>query len=119
MLGGALLFGAGLGLLMSSTLILTMDRVGEGERGLGSTLWNVSFDAGTGAGAFLFGFLVGASGFAPAFYLSSVLLLAALALVALDRPRHRGAADARDPELTRPRQNRTAQKNSDRERRGP
>ncbi len=119
MLGGALLLGAGLGLLMSSTLILTMNRVAEGERGLGSTLWNVSFDAGTGAGAFLFGFLVSASGFASAFYLSSVLLLSALALVALDRPRHRGAVDARDPEPTRPRQSRTARKKFDRERGGP
>ena len=87
MLGGALLFGAGLGLLMSSTLVLTMDRVADDERGLGSALWNVSFDAGTGAGALFFGFLVGAGGFAPAFYLSAVLLVAALALVALDRPR--------------------------------
>ena len=86
-LAGALLFGTGLGLLQNATLILTMDRVAEDERGLGSTLWNVSFDAGTGVGAFTFGLLVGATGFAPAFYLSAAILLAAVILVAVDRQR--------------------------------
>lgn len=88
-LAGALLFGCGLGALQSSTLLLTMDRVGEDERGLGSTLWNVSFDAGTGTGAFAFGFIVGATGFTPAFYLSAAILLAALVLVAADHRRTR------------------------------
>lgn len=79
------------GLLMNSPLILTMDRIAENERGLGSTLWNVSFDAGTGTGTFLFGFLVGYSGLAAAFCLSCALLLAALAL---DRPPHARALAA-------------------------
>ena len=95
-LGGALLFGVGLGLLQNSTLMLTMNRVADDERGLGSTLWNVSFDAGTGIGAFSFGFLVGASGFAPAFYLSAAVLLLALVLVAVDRRHHK------EPVLHRP-----------------
>lgn len=90
-LAGALLFGAGLGILQSSTLMLTMDRVGEDERGLGSTLWNVSFDAGTGTGAFAFGYLVAVTGFTPAFYISAAILLSALLLVAVDR-RHRTAS---------------------------
>jgi predicted MFS family arabinose efflux permease len=87
MLGGALLFGAGLGFLQSSTLILTMERVSEDERGLGSALWNVSFDAGTGAGALVFGLLVPEVGFDWAFRLSAAVLVAALALAALDRRR--------------------------------
>lgn len=90
MLAGTLFFGAGLGLLQNSTLILTMDRVSEEERGLGSTIWNVSFDAGTGAGAFLFGFLVGSTGFAAAFYISATILLAAILIVVLDRSGRRG-----------------------------
>jgi predicted MFS family arabinose efflux permease len=89
---GALLLGAGVGLLQNSTLILTMDRVAEDERGLGSTLWNVSFDAGTGVGAFSFGFLVGASGFPPAFYLSALILLAAIGLVVVDGRRKKDHA---------------------------
>jgi predicted MFS family arabinose efflux permease len=89
---GALLLGAGVGLLQNSTLILTMDRVADDERGLGSTLWNVSFDAGTGVGAFCFGFLVGASGFPPAFYLSALILLAAIGLVVVDGRRKKDHA---------------------------
>jgi predicted MFS family arabinose efflux permease len=85
---GALLLGAGVGLLQNSTLILIMDRVADDERGLGSTLWNVSFDAGTGVGAFSFGFLVGVTGLPSAFYISALILLAAIALVFVDR-RHK------------------------------
>ena len=85
MVAGALLFGGGAGLLQNATLMLTMDRVAEGERGLGSTLWNVAFDAGTGMGAFAFGLVVGATGYAFAFYLSAAILLAAIVLVFVDR----------------------------------
>jgi predicted MFS family arabinose efflux permease len=81
LLGGAVLFGAGFGTLQNATLLLTMERVPKTEYGLGSTLWNVAFDAGTGAGAFVFGFVVGAVGFSWAFCLCAVLLVAALGLI--------------------------------------
>jgi predicted MFS family arabinose efflux permease len=81
LLGGALLFGAGFGTLQNASLLLTMERVSKAEYGLGSTLWNVAFDAGTGAGAFVFGFVVGAAGFSPAFYLCAGLLVAALVFI--------------------------------------
>ena len=81
LLGGALLFGAGFGVLQNATLLLTMQQVPKSEYGLGSTLWNVAFDAGTGAGAFVFGFVVGATGFSLAFVLCAGLLVAALALI--------------------------------------
>jgi MFS family permease len=81
LLGGALLFGAGFGTLQNATLLLTMERVPKAEYGLGSTLWNVAFDAGTGAGAFVFGFVVGAAGFSWAFFLCAGLLVAALGLI--------------------------------------
>ena len=82
---GATLFGIGFGVLQSATLVMVMARVSKGEYGLGSTLWNAAFDAGTGIGAFLFGFVIEASGFSSAFYLCAALLLAALLLVRLDR----------------------------------
>jgi predicted MFS family arabinose efflux permease len=85
LLGGAALFGTGFGLLQNSTLILTMNRVPKSEYGLGSTLWNVAFDAGTGVGAFFFGFVISATGFSAAFYLSAGLLIVALVLIPLDR----------------------------------
>jgi predicted MFS family arabinose efflux permease len=81
LLGGALLFGAGFGTLQNATLLVTMERVPKAEYGLGSTLWNVAFDAGTGAGAFVFGFVVEAAGFSWAFSLCAVLLVAALGLI--------------------------------------
>ncbi|MFL6031598.1 MAG: MFS transporter [Rubrobacteraceae bacterium] len=81
LLGGSLLFGAGFGMLQVTTLLLTMERVPKSEYGLGSTLWNVAFDAGTGAGAFVFGFVVGAAGFAWAYVICAVLLVVTLGLV--------------------------------------
>lgn len=81
LLGGSLLFGAGFGMLQNTTLLLTMERVPKSEYGLGSTLWNVAFDAGTGAGAFVFGFVVGAAGFAWAYLICAVLLVVTLGLV--------------------------------------
>lgn len=85
LLAGATLFGLGLGALQSATLIMVMARVSENEYGLGSTLWNAATDAGTGLGAFLFGFVIEAGGFPIAFYLCAALLLAALLIVRLDR----------------------------------
>ena len=81
LLGGALLFGAGFGILQNATLLLIMERVSKAEYGLGSTLWNVAFDAGTGSGAFVFGLVVGATGFSSAFLLCAALLAAALTLL--------------------------------------
>ena len=86
LLAGAVLFGTGFGLLQNSTLILMMGRVSKSEFGLGSTLWNAAFDAGTGVGAFSFGFVISAFGFSWSFAICSVLLASALVLVVLDRP---------------------------------
>jgi predicted MFS family arabinose efflux permease len=85
LLAGAALFGTGFGMLQNSTLILMMARVSKSEYGLGSTLWNAAFDAGTGIGAFSFGFVISAAGFSWSFALCSALLASALLLVFLDR----------------------------------
>ena len=82
---GAALFGTGYGILQNATLILTMKRVSKSEHAMGSTLWNVAFDAGTGLGAFIFGFIIPLTGFFWAFALSAGLVAASLALVYLDR----------------------------------
>ncbi len=84
LLGGAALFGIGFGLLQNATLVLMMERVSESEYGLGSTLWNVAFDAGTGLGAFVFGFVIASFGYSWAFYLCAGLVSSALVLVRLD-----------------------------------
>ncbi len=82
---GAALFGTGFGLLQNATLILTMNRVSDSEHAMGSTLWNVAFDAGTGLGAFLFGFIIPLTGFFWAFTLAAGLVASSLVLVYLDR----------------------------------
>lgn len=89
LLAGAVLFGTGFGLLQNSTLILMMGRVSKSEFGLGSTLWNAAFDAGTGIGAFSFGFVISAVGFSWSFAICSALLACALVFVVLDRPPRR------------------------------
>ena len=81
---GAVLFGTGFGLLQNATLILMMGRVSKSEYGLGSTLWNAAFDAGTGIGAFSFGFVISAVGFSWSFFICSALVASALLLVILD-----------------------------------
>jgi predicted MFS family arabinose efflux permease len=86
LVGGSALFGIGFGLLQNATLVLMMGRVSKSEYGLGSTLWNVAFDAGTGLGAFLFGFVIAAVGHSWAFQLCAGLVASALLLVRLDRP---------------------------------
>jgi predicted MFS family arabinose efflux permease len=87
LLVGAALFGTGFGLLQNATLILTMKRVSDSEHAMGSTLWNIAFDAGTGLGAFLFGFIIPLTGFFWAFVLSAGLVASSLVLVYLDRQR--------------------------------
>jgi MFS family permease len=81
LLGGALSFGIGFGMLQNATLLLIMERVPRAEYGLGSTLWNLAFDAGTGAGAFVFGFVVGAAGYFWSFCICAALLVAALGFI--------------------------------------
>ncbi len=91
MIAGSLLFGVGFGVVQSATLVLTMERVSKAEYGLGSTLWNVAFDGGVGAGAFAGGLLVWAVGFSGAFIFCSGLLAAAMLLVYQDRVARAGA----------------------------
>lgn len=82
---GAISFGTGFGVLQNATLVLMMKRVSKSEYGLGSTLWNAAFDAGTGLGALLFGFVISAVGFSWAFFACAALVASALSLVLLDR----------------------------------
>ena len=82
---GAILFGLGFGTIQNATLVLMMVRVSKSEYSLGSTLWNAAFDAGTGVGALLFGFMIPLAGFSWSFVICSGLIVSALFLVLLDR----------------------------------
>ncbi len=92
LLVGAVVFGAGFGILQNATLLMMMERVEKGEYGLGSTLWNVAFDAGSGAGAFAFGFVIPYTGFPLAYALCAGLLVCTVFVVSLDGSRTKETA---------------------------
>ena len=50
-IGGALVFGAGFGLLQNTTLTLMYARVPAGGEGAVSAIWNAAYDLGMAAGA--------------------------------------------------------------------
>lgn len=92
LVAGAALFGIGLGVLQTATLVLMLGRVSRGGYGSVSAQWNIAFDAGTGLGAAAFGVLVGKVGYETGFAITAGLLLAAAGLALRDR-----LADQGDP----------------------
>jgi len=87
---GALVFGLGFGAVQNEAVTLMLDRAGPAGYGRASAVWNIGYDAGAGAGAMLLGLLIQLFGYAPAFAVTAVALLAAVPL-ALTR---RGARPA-------------------------
>ncbi|SEH02554.1 Predicted arabinose efflux permease, MFS family [Nonomuraea solani] len=77
---GMALFGAGLGVLQNATLALMFER---GEAARVSTLWNLAFDAGMGAGAMGFGLVLGYTGYPTGFAIVAALMAATLPLTRL------------------------------------
>ncbi|MDD9206307.1 MFS transporter [Georgenia sp. 10Sc9-8] len=76
-IGGATLFGLGLGAVQNDSLVLILNRAGPGGHGTASAVWNFAYDAGTGAGAVLLGVVVGAAGHPWAFATAAALILLA------------------------------------------
>lgn len=85
LVAGASAFGIGYGVMQNATLILMLGRVERSEYGLASALWNIAFDAGTGAGAFALGFVVQTAGFGPALGVGAALISMTLLVVYRDR----------------------------------
>ena len=69
--GGALtavvVVGIGYGTLQNLTLLVALSRVASHDYGRASAIWNVGFDAGTGLGAVVFGFVATSGGFSMGF----------------------------------------------------
>jgi predicted MFS family arabinose efflux permease len=83
---------AGFGVAQNASLSLMFDRVPASGYGAVSAVWNLSYDAGMGAGAAGFGVLVGPMGYPAGFALTACVLLAALTLARREPERGRGAA---------------------------
>jgi predicted MFS family arabinose efflux permease len=86
-IGGALVFGVGFGVLQNASLSLMYERVSAGGAGTVSAIWNAAYDLGMAAGALCAGPVIGLAGYSVTFGLTAVVMLPALALVRRDRPR--------------------------------
>lgn len=85
LVAGAALFGLGLGVVQTTTLVLMFGRVSRAGYASVSAQWNIAFDGGTGLGATAFGVVVGALGYGGSFGVTAGLLFAVCALAAYDR----------------------------------
>ena len=83
-IGGALVFGIGFGVLQNATLVLMYARVPAGGEGTVSAIWNASYDLGMAAGALGAGLIVTPLGYPTTFVLAAVLILTALPIVRHD-----------------------------------
>jgi predicted MFS family arabinose efflux permease len=86
MLTGAVVMGAGFGIVQNASLAAMYSRVGVGAFGAVTALWSIAYDTGFGLGAAGFGLLSDHTGHATAYALAAVLIVAAL----LARRSHRG-----------------------------
>jgi predicted MFS family arabinose efflux permease len=82
---GTVLLGLGFGVAQNASLALMFEQVSAAGYDMVSALWNLAYDAGMGLGAAGFGVIAVHAGYAAAFGLTSVLMLAALAPVWRDR----------------------------------
>jgi MFS family permease len=85
LIAGMCLFGVGFGVTQNVTFALMIDRAPVSGYGTASALWNLSYDAGYGAGPAVFGVFVAYTGYPAAFALTGMLMLAALVPAVRDR----------------------------------
>jgi MFS family permease len=106
-LGGALLFGAGFGVLQNTTLALMYAEAPAGCEDTVSAVWNIAYDLGMAAGAFVAGLTVTSIGYGWTFLLAGAAMLPALLLIPAPKLRVRsdergGPAVARGPQAIQP-----------------
>ena len=75
---GALLFGAGFGVLQTATLAMMVEGVPASEFGNVNAVWNLAYDLGYGAGPITFGAVAAHSGYAVGFGMTAAVVLAAV-----------------------------------------
>jgi predicted MFS family arabinose efflux permease len=79
------LFGAGFGVIENTTFALLIEQLPEAKA---STLWNLAYDAGYGAGPAVFGLFATRTGYPVAFALTGILVLAILPAALVPPRRH-------------------------------
>jgi predicted MFS family arabinose efflux permease len=86
---GMVLFGAGFGALENATFALLIEQLPETKA---SSLWNLAYDAGYGAGPAVFGLICVRTGYPASFALTGALILAAVPIAVRERKAVAGAA---------------------------
>ncbi|MFI5912073.1 MFS transporter [Dactylosporangium sp. NPDC051541] len=84
-IGGALVFGAGFGMLSNTTLSLMYGREPAGNESTVSAIWNTAYDLGMAAGALAAGLIVTSAGYPLTFLLTAAAILPALLLSTQER----------------------------------
>ncbi|MBO0607479.1 MFS transporter [Myceligenerans salitolerans] len=84
---GAVLLGAGFGATQNDSFVSVMGALGTGHHGAASTVWNIAYDGGLGAGAFLLGLVIAGTGYADAFLALAAAIAVVVLALALRRPR--------------------------------
>jgi len=81
LVAGMALTGIAYGSLQNVTLVESFAAVGPRHRDTASAVWNIGFDAGTGAGSLLVGFIAAQTSFAVGLSITSALCLVVAAVV--------------------------------------
>ncbi|WDZ91987.1 MFS transporter [Nocardiopsis sp. HUAS JQ3] len=92
---GSAVFGLGFGAVQNETVTLMLNRAGPAGYGRASAVWNIGYDAGSGAGAVVLGLLIQLTGYGPAFAVTAVALLASVPLALGGRAGRRDRARGR------------------------
>ncbi|MDO5099837.1 MAG: MFS transporter [Corynebacterium sp.] len=85
MLVSAVLFGGGFGFVATEAMLEMFMRVPRGMTGQASTIWNASFDTGTGIGAITLGYVASRSGYVGAYLVGTALVVIGLIAELVDR----------------------------------
>lgn len=77
-LAGMVVFGAGFGACQNASMATMLDRVPASRYATVSAVWNLAYDAATGAGAVGFGLVAARTGYAAGFAITAAVMLAGL-----------------------------------------
>lgn len=83
-IAAGVLFGAGYGLLQSSSQLDMLARAGSGGFAIATTAWNIAIDCGVGLGGALLGVTAAIAGYGTAFWLLPGAMSVALVLVVIE-----------------------------------
>ena len=82
---GAVLYGAGFGIVQNEALLSMFDRLPRERLSEGSAVWNIFYDGGTGLGSTVLGAVVALTGYDGAFATGAAIIALGLLMTLADR----------------------------------